>query len=319
VSEPNNQPAVVEDPSLADLSAYRTGQTAEPSEQPTEQPTEQPAAEGATEGAEAAESTEQAEADPASTAGKELAKKRNSLQARIDEERAKRGEAERKAQALEARIAALEGRQQPQQPAPTKPSFKFEKAKPVVSEFETYEEFAEALTEWKIEERDERRAFEANQAETERRNQAYGQQNEQRWNGYTERFRALQSENPELLQKVAPFLEAVPPETTLYDALVDSEVFAQVAEYLMDNPEEIDRIGALTPVGQLRAFGRIEARFAGESKAEAQAEQPAKVVTRAPAPVTTVGGGGSGAGASADPSKMQSVSEWRKVRKQFGG
>jgi len=74
----------------------------------------------------------------------------------------------------------------------------------------------------------------------------------------------------------------------MQQAIIDSELGAQVAYYLGKNPEEAERISKLSPVAAIREIGKLESRIAGKkSAADDEKDEPA-ASTRAPKPPTPV-------------------------------
>jgi hypothetical protein len=69
------------------------------------------------------------------------------------------------------------------------------------------------------------------------------------------------------------------------EAIMESDVAAQLVLYLNNNPDEADDIAALPKARQAAAIGRIEARLEGDTK-------PAKAVSKsaAPEPIKPVAG-----------------------------
>lgn len=218
--------------------------------------------------AEASETTEEAGAEPAPTeepaATPEEEKK--GVQKRLDEITRKRREAERERD----RLAEENARLKAHQAAPPA------EGKPVVENFETYEEFVEALTDWKSEQKI---------------NQKFSQLSESQRQQEMEKTRATASENfdrkkNEAAVKYADFDEVINNAdvvltNALSDAIIDSEMSGEVMYYLGKNPKEADRLASL-PLGALyREMGKIEVKLT-----TAQTAKP----TGAAAPISAVAG-----------------------------
>lgn len=302
------------DPSVADLAAYRKPVEAPAAETPAaETPTapvvETPAGE--------------LEPDPASEAGKALANKKKSLQARIDTIAAERAQTQRErdaataeAAALRAELAALRAPKQPAAEAvavqPTRPKPTEEQ---VGTTYPTYADFVEDLADWKSEQRDVRRAADAEASARQNAEQQAGQAFQQRASTWAERREAFAASTPAFAEKAVPFLDQVFPGTPIGDVIMDSAVGPQLALYLAENEAEVRRIIALHPLTQLRELGKIEAKY--EQAAAAPAVPAVPVVSKAPAPVRPIAG--TPAASTPDPKTMSSVAEWRKHRAEFGG
>ncbi len=79
--------------------------------------------------------------------------------------------------------------------------------------------------------------------------------------------------------------------TPAFNAMLESDLGAEVLYYLGKNPARAHQLVALSPIGQVREIGRIEAAL-----------QSGKIVSSAPPPPDTVGS--SRGGANRDPAKM---------------
>jgi hypothetical protein len=300
------------DTTLADLAAYRAGQAGETVEQSTEQP---PTTEAAA--TEVAASTEkpaaESEPDPASEAGKELAKKRGSLQARIDAIAAER-EAERaRAASMAARLAAAEAElARVRQPAEGKPATKpADEAEPKFEDFETFEKWDAARVEW--------RAKQVVSAELAKRDQAAQQAATQqhvaqRLAAFGERAQKYAEGREGYLAKVQPLCDAIPIESPLGVVIADSEVGPAIAEHYADHVGELQRLGSLPPALQFRELWRLEAKLEASAKPVEEPAKPApKVVSKAPEPVKPVTG--APAGVTPDPDDIDSLADFRRHKK----
>jgi len=283
--EPIAPVEVVSDPEAASLADYRAGKTA-PAE-PVEAPKVEPKVE--------------AEPDPASEAGKALAAKKSSLQARIDEltrEKNQSVAAERaKVAALEAKLAALE-----------KPAAPVATAKPKVDDFATYEDFVEAIGDWKAEQK-----LAAHVAAQQAERQAVAQsQQQQHYVTRIDKVRATGVEaHPDFDDVLTAFVkDGHVFHPTIEAATLHEELGHEIAYAVAKDPSLNARIGsAPNPWVEIgRLVGKLEA-------AATPAEKPAAPVSRAPAPIVPVVGETPAGGF--DPSKSNSIAEFRKNRNQF--
>lgn len=174
------------------------------------------------------------------------------------------------------RELALKGQQPPQQP-PAQPS------RPKADDFESYDEYIEALTDYKVGER-------AKQWQEQQRAQQ-GQQ------AQAQRQQAFQAKAHEFTQQHPDFWEvagnpAVPISQTVVDVAIESDIGPQVLYHLGKNPQEAARLAQLSPTAVAREIGRLEARL----------QLPPKKTSQAPEPIQPIGGGGEQA--TKDPSKM---------------
>lgn len=176
--------------------------------------------------------------------------------------------------------------------------------KPKESDFETYGEYLEALTEYKAREivRNERA-----EAEAERSRKA--QQSE------AERYQARQQELVERgEEKFDDFEEAVKGDKHTYSraaflAMLESDMGAELLYYLAKHPEEGQRISNLPAYAQAKEIGKLEDKLQAK---------PTKQISKAPEPIKPVGTGK--ASNDNDLSDDLPIDEWmRRRNKQARG
>lgn len=163
-------------------------------------------------------------------------------------------------------------------------------------QFETYEDYADALAERKAEELLARREAERQQRAL---LEAYHDREEAARDKYDD-FEMV-AYNPEL-----PVTEA------MARAIQASEVGPDVLYHLGTNPKEAARISRLDPILQAREIGKIEAQL--------DANAPVKKTSNAPAPIAPVTARTTGSPAfdTTDPRsvKNMSTSEWIEAERQ---
>lgn len=244
-------------PELADVPAPELETTAAPEPVVTETPEEQPVEQEAT------KTFTQEELD--AIVGKRLARE----QRKWEREQAQR-------------LAEQQARQQPTDLSP--------------EQFETYEDYADALAERKAEELLARREAERQQRAL---LDAYHDREEAARDKYDD-FEMV-AYNPEL-----PVTEA------MARAIQASEVGPDVLYHLGSNPKEAARISRLDPILQAREIGKIEAQLDGAP--------PIKKTSNAPAPIAPVTARTTGSPAfdTTDPRSMKtmSTSEWIEAERQ---
>jgi hypothetical protein len=98
----------------------------------------------------------------------------------------------------------------------------------------------------------------------------------------------------------------LPITNVMAETIQSSDIGPELAYYLGSNPKEADRISRMTPLGQAKEIGKIEAKLA-ESP-------PVKKTTSAPAPISPVTARSVGAPAldTTDPRSIKSMttSQW---------
>jgi hypothetical protein len=238
-------------PELADVPAPELETTAAPEPVETETPEEQPVEQ------EAAKTFTQEELD--AIVGKRLARE----QRKWEREQAQR-------------LAEQQARQQPTDIAP--------------EQFETYEDYAEALAERKAQELLARR-------EAEQQQRAYLE-------AYHDREEVARDKYDDFEQ--VAYNPNLPVTEAMARAIQASEIGPDVLYHLGSTPSEAARISRLDPILQAREIGKIEARLS--------ADPPVKKTSNAPAPIAPVTARSNGAPRydTTDPrsTKTMSTSEW---------
>lgn len=152
-------------------------------------------------------------------------------------------------------------------------------SKPKADDFTSYEDYTEALTDWKIEQREKERETKAKetQVKTEYQKQVESFQSK------VSEFAKTKDDFEDVISEV----DDVPLSLGVSEAITSSENGPELMYELAKNKKELLRINALSPILAAREIGKIEARLA---KTESK---PIPKTTKAPAPITPVGNKGS--------------------------
>jgi hypothetical protein len=98
----------------------------------------------------------------------------------------------------------------------------------------------------------------------------------------------------------------LPITNVMAETIQSSDIGPELAYYLGSNPKDAERISRMTPLGQAKEIGKIEAKLA--------AEPPVKRTTSAPAPISPVTARNSGSSTqdTTDPrsTKTMTASQW---------
>lgn len=159
--------------------------------------------------------------------------------------------------------------------------------KPRRDQFASEDEFVDKLTDWKLDQRDRS----ANQQQRAAQETATNTKTE-----------TLYKEAAKLPGFDREAFEDLPLTATMAHALVESDSSAKLMAYLTSNPEEVDRINALSPVKQAAEMGKLETKVASA---------PAVKAPKAPAPISTIGNG------NANTVKNLNTSNMDDFKKQF--
>jgi len=175
-------------------------------------------------------------AEDATPEAKAEHKRKGGYQRKLEKERSAREEAQ--AQAAYYR-GLVEGRTPQQEPAKAQ-----ETGKPTIEQFETYDEYNEALTDWKVEEK-----LKARDAQNE------GKQVEIAWKNAETIAKTKYSDYTD----VADIRKLAPTEAMATAILQMPDAGTDVLYWLGKHPEENERIKALSPMATAIALGEIKA------------------------------------------------------------
>ena len=178
--------------------------------------------------------------------------------------------------------------------------------RPTQDDFETYEQFQEALVDWKVNLRlTERDASDRERIERESVNRA----REKSVAAHTARIDAFRQEHDDF-DAVVEQGKNLPMTAPMQDSVMNSNMGPAVMYHLCRFPEECDRIAALPPMVAIREMGKLEARI---EAAQTGPVSSAASVTQAPRPIKPVGGG---ATASTVPLDQMDYQSYRRARQK---
>lgn len=204
---------------------------------------------------------------------------------KLDASYRREAEARARAELLERELTELkQARAQPVDPTA-----------PRLEDFSDVEEFRKAV---------EKHGFEKGQKEAEARRQyearsQYTQKLTSSWEAKAEAGAAKYEDFDEKVGELTPNMP-------MTHALMEADNAADIAYYLATHMDEAKQIAGLSPAGQIRAIGRLEAKL------EAQPPTP-RTPSSAPAPITPVKGA---ATITKDPKDMTDAefAKWRKAQ-----
>jgi hypothetical protein len=301
-TNPSSAPAAPESEDFAEYEAWRRAREAgDADEEDTQsEAPARPAAESAEEADTSDQSPEGEDSEPdEDEQAAEQPRRKGGFQRRIDKLVREKRELEARLAALEQRLAGGEHKPPAGEAADgtkqTPAASDHADGKPRPEDFDTYEAYTEALTDWKLEQRERQRA----QQEAERRV----------FDSWMARIEAARREHPDFDEVVD---SDVPVSEAMQRAILESDQGAEVAYWLGKHPEEAARIAKLSPIAAIREIGRIEASLAKPSPSP----KPKATVTRAPKPVSPVSGGKAGGSASVyDDSLAEDYTAWERARR----
>jgi len=158
---------------------------------------------------------------------------------------------------LRAQLAAAAQPRSPAEPAkpPEAPG------KPKLQDFETLEQYQEALTDWKLDQREAQKKAEAQQAEA----KSAEEKLQAAWKSSEKTARAAHPDYDDVIDSVAQ-----PDGPGVYaarQAMLEDEAGAEILYYLGTHRDELRRIAALPPVSAIREIGKLSAALTKPSEA----------------------------------------------------
>jgi hypothetical protein len=230
-----------------------------------------------------------------------LGHRRHDPRAAVMEARRAQREAEDRARALEERLARLEARVAPDDPkggdAPKKAVTGQDgsakgNGKPSPDQFDTYEDYIEAFTDWKADRILERQA---ERARMESESEAFARRQQEKVDAFNARVKKAQEADPEVIDRIDPRLLQLQPTFTLppgsavtaandiAQAIIESEHSAALLLYLSEHEEVMGELLRLPDsYAVTRAVGRLEAKL------ESVPPPAPRGVSKAPPPVRPV-------------------------------
>ena len=149
--------------------------------------------------------------------------------------------------------------------------------KPIPDRFGSYDEYVEALADWKA---DQRVAESFKRRDAERSQAAEARAAEAKAQAWAERQSEFREATPDYDAVVGKSAVQIAPHVV--DTLLDSESGPELAYHLAKRPETVKRINALSPLSAARELGRIEATLSSPAAPQI------KPASKAPAPITPV-------------------------------
>jgi len=198
----------------------------------------------------------------------------------------------------------MAGQPAPPQDKPSEPAQPAAAGKPKLENFRTLEEYQEALTEYKLDERERtRREADARTAAE----QAVRTERE-KWAKKQTAARKAHDDYDDLIETVV--IPAGPGVMATRQAILEDDHGAELLYYLAKNPKELERIAGLSPASAVLAIGKLSAKF------DTPATENGKPrITGAPKPPPPTGRAGKTATDDPnDPDVQKDFPRWAKAR-----
>jgi hypothetical protein len=226
-------------------------------------------------------------------------KKKGGFQRRIDKLNARVAEERAAREAIERKLAAIEAAGKPADVTKTAP----QAGKPKPEDFEAHADYVEALTDWKLEQREAKSKAESEKAKLE-------QTHKQTLDAHFERERAFSEKTSDYKETIEEIID-LPFSSAVQDAITRSAIGPELLYELGKNQKEAERIARLSAGEAYKAIGKLEAKI--ELRASEAKKPEPKKITQAPKPIEPVGR--SASPVSKDPEKM-TFSEYEAYRRE---
>lgn len=178
--------------------------------------------------------------------------------------------------------------------------------KPKLEDFQTLEEYQEALTDWKLDERE--RLQKESQARTAQEDAVRTEQ--EKWAVKEKAARKAHDDYDDLIDTVV--IPAGPGVRAARQAMLEDEHGAELLYHLAKHPDELQRIAALSPASAVLAIGKLSAKFDTPPATETNGKPR---ITGAPKPPPPSGRAGKTASDDPnDPDLQKDFKRWAKAR-----
>lgn len=201
---------------------------------------------------------------------------------------------------LKEKVAELEARLQDRPPAKDpepKPQAAVGDQGPLLKDFDSTEEWADARADWK----EDRKAEAARQ------------------NAHKTRMADAKKAHGEKFDDAMAELSGIKAKGKAYDEIEGSDRSADLLFYLGTNAEEAERFHEMSETQQIKYIGRIEAQLASAKAPQTESKAPFKVVKAPPAPIRPLSGGKSTVSSGQDWMDSEDMEVFRAGRKRAAG
>jgi len=183
---------------------------------------------------------------------------------------------------LQQRLAALEQSHRPAATVPSSPPpAPGSSPKPDLNDFKTLEDYTEALTDWKLDQREARQKADEEKRSAEARAQA----EQDHW---TAKEKAAQKAHPDYQELIdATPIPQGPGVMAARQALLEDDQGAEILYWLARNPAELQRIAGLSPARAILEIGKLSAAF----PSPVTPENPKPRISNAPKPPSPISHG----------------------------
>lgn len=231
-------------------------------------------------------------------------KKRSGFQRRIDKFQKKLSEKDQEIEQLKK--AASSGAGKPQEQAQSENLQPKVEAvgKPDPNTFDSHQDYVEALTDWKIEEKDRLKEVKAKEAQ-------FKTEFQKQVTTFQSKVAEFSKATPDF-DDVVSDVDDIPLNHSIQDAIITSEFGPALMYELSKNREQLLKLNSMSPVAAAREIGRIEARLSSGQ----ETTKPKEIkLTKTPPPIEPVGSKSSGKNfKSPDDMSLDEYRAWRNKK-----
>lgn len=193
---------------------------------------------------------------------------------------------------------------QPEKPeAEKKASVQSTEGKPKADNFESHEEYVEALADWKYEQKEKEREAKVKESQVKSEYQTKVESFQTKVN----EFSKVQDDFEDVVSDV----DDIPLSFALQESILTSDFGPQIMYELAKDRTRLEKINRLSAIDAAREIGKIEARLEKPSASTQEKKQ-----SKAPAPIAPVGSKGSAKiEKSPDDMSFQEYKKWRAANK----
>ena len=194
----------------------------------------------------------------------------------------------------------IAGKAQPPQDKPSEPAAP---GKPKLEDFQTLEQYQEALTDWKLDQREQQRK----EAEARTAAEEAVRKEQETWAKREKAARKAHDDYDDLMETVQ--IPAGPGVLAARQAMLEDENGAEMLYYLAKHPAELERIAGLSPASAILAIGKLSASLTPAT------DNGKPRITGAPKPPPPSGRPTRTVSDSVDdPAVQKDFTRWAKVR-----
>ncbi len=238
------------------------------------------------------------ESDDEESSIEEKPKKKSGFKRRIEKLSSRLAQREQELELLKQRYLD-QSQPKPQEEVAKKVS----EGKPNQNDFESYEDYVDALTEWKVEKKLSEEKAKAKEIEAKTLQEKKFQAHAER----VKEFAKTRDDFDEVMEDLGDTRVSLAVEEIILESSVGPAIIYELAK----NKEELERINSLSPLSAARELGKLEAKLQSIDASDDEPKKPLIKTTKAPAPLKTLGKSSKSVVKDPDEMNFQEFKKWR--------